>query len=222
MNPELEVEHWIHKRGFTATRVCQTIVSNLARVHGVAPADDVAVCMSSLLKKDYNALDVRMMMGASESKEETAMLVHVSGLFKQFNRIEPEGSWSSLVDDGNDPAWVGYVGTFLRDSVRYSKEASDLIRLFRAAVAALPDVEGTDLTAAVAFPDLPGQPQEVSAFIAAAMTHFTVMPEVVLVPSPEDWIASEYIIIRTIEKDDGVVITVPTPKGVIVLNAAPI
>lgn len=219
----LEIEAWVGHRTFTAARVCQNIVTNLVSLTGQAPAEEVAEAMSLMLGKPYDSRDVRMLMGSSESADETASLMFLSDLFKQFGTGNIDQTQKRLVDDGRDPLWVGYAADFLKQAATYSSECRHLIELYALALKELPDVEeGHDLTEVVAFPKRPGQSPVVSEFIDTLVEHFTLTPGVVMVPNSDNWLASEIIVVRTVENDAGVVVTVPTPKGVIVLNAMPV
>ena len=223
MQNELDIEAWVLKRTFLASQVCQLVVSNLQAVGGVAPAEDVANAMTALLGKQYTAVDVRMLMGSSSCPEETAALIKVSDVLKRVLAEEVPNVEAQVGIDDLDPLWVGYVKTFLADKAAYVKESEDLLQSYRAALHALPDrVEGDDLTEAVAFPDMPGQRPAVDKFINDLLAHFTIKPGTVMVPDADNWILAKYIVVRTVEREEGVVVTVATPKGVIVLNATPV
>lgn len=219
----LEIEAWVGRRTFIAARVCQNIVTNLVSLTGQAPAEEVAEGMSLMLGKPYDSRDVRMLMGSSESADETASLMFLSDLFRAFGKGNVDQTHKRLVDEGHDPLWVGYAAEFLKQAAAYSAECRRLIDQYALALKELPDVaEGHDLTEVIAFPKRPGQSPVVSEFIDALVEHFTIAPGVVMVPNADNWLASEIIIVRTIENDAGVVVTLPTPKGVIVLNAMPV
>lgn len=223
MNKELEIEAWVSKRTFLASQVCQVIVSNLHASNGVAPAEDVANAMTALLGKPYTDVDVRMLMGSSASQEETAALLKLSEVFKRVLTPKVPNVEAQVSTDDLDPLWLGYANTFLADKAAYVKECEDLLATYREALLALPDrVEGDDLTEAVAFPDMPGQKPAVDKFINDLLAHFTIKPGTVMVPDADNWILAKYIVVRTVEREEGVVVTVATPKGVIVLNATPV
>lgn len=218
----LEIESWVGRRTFTAARVCQNIITNLVNQTQEAPAEQVAEAMTAMLGIQYDARDVRMMMGSSESADETAALVTLSDIFKGFNG-NIEDCRSKLIDQGKDELWVGYAVSFLNQRAAYIAECQELIDLYAHALQALPDFTvGQDLTEVVAFPNKPDQSSVVDQFIDKLVSHFTILPGVVMIPNPDNWLASECIVVRTVENEAGVVVTVLTPKGVIVLNATPV
>lgn len=223
MDNQLDLIHWVGRRTHAATQICNVVVTNLVVTNGVAPAEDVAAGLSAVLGKEYTAVDVRMMLGSSTGPEETAALLHVSNLFRRFDNKPIDHAVKILVDEGQDEQWVYYVADYLREVQKYQDECRDVLDAYRKALAALPEfVEGQDLTETVAFPDRPGQHPDVNAFIDKMIEHFTIRPGLFCIPSPEVWPLSKYIVVRTVEKEDGVVACVPTPKGIIVLNASPI
>lgn len=223
MSDELSINAWVTKRTFLAAQVCNTIVANLHAVKGVAPAEEVASAMTTLLGSPYTDVDVRMLMGSSASPEETAALLLASNAVKRVSKEPVPNVDAQVVVSEEDAIWDGYATSFLADRDSYVAECEDLVRTYTAALAALPPViEGADLTEAVAFPDMPGQHPAVAKFINDLLAHFTIKPGTVMIPSAETWLLAKFIVVRTIEREEGVVVTVPTPKGVIVLNATPV
>lgn len=219
----LEIEAWVGRRTFIAARVCQNIVTNLVSLTGQAPAEEVAEGLTVMLGKPYDARDVRMLMGSSESADETAALMLLSDIFKRFDNGNIDQAHKRLTDEGFDPLWVGYAADFLKSAAVYSSECRNLINQYGLVLKELPDVvEGADLTEVVAFPKKPQQSPVINEFIDTLVEHFTILPGVVMVPNPDNWLAAEIIVVRTVENEAGVVVTVPTPKGVIVLNAMPV
>jgi hypothetical protein len=219
----LEIEAWVGRRTFIAARVCQNIVTNLVGQTGQAPAEEVAEGLSVMLGKTYDARDVRMLMGSSESADETAALMCLSDIFKRFGKDNIDQTHKRLVDEGYDPLWVGYAATFLKQAESYASECRKLVNQYTLVLKELPDVhEGQDLTEVVAFPKKPNQSPVINEFIDTLVEHFTILPGVVMVPNTDNWLASDIIVVRTVENEAGVVVTVPTPKGVIVLNAMPV
>ena len=223
MEDDLSVSAWVTKRTFLAAQVCNTVVANLHAAKGVAPAEEVAAAMTALLGVPYNAVDVRMLMGSSTSPEETAALLMVSDAVKRVSTPPVPNVEAQPTVSEEEALWNGYASSFIADRDVYVAECEDLVRSFTAALAALPPVvEGADLTEAVAFPEMPGQHPAVSKFINDLLAHFTIKPGTVMIPDAETWLLAKYIVVRTIEREEGVVVTVPTPKGVIVLNATPV
>jgi len=223
MSDELGIQAWVTKRTFLAAQVCNTIVTELHTAKGVSPAEEVANAMTALLGAPYTDVDVRMLMGSSANPEETAALLLVSDAVKRVTAGPVPNVDSQIIVSEEEAVWDGYVASFFADRAAYVAECEDLVRTFTAALAALPPVvEGADLTEAVAFPDMPGQHPAVNKFINDLLAHFTIKPGTVMIPSAEIWLLAKYIVVRTIEREEGVVITVPTPKGVIVLNATPV
>lgn len=227
MNPEFALINWINKRTFAAAMFTQSIYVNLINAKSPATDSDVALCLKTLLGRDYTDVDVRLIMGRPANSDEEEALRELEVYLRAFDakdnpNVDLDAKARELIRDGKDPHWVGYVAEYLRSIAAYRKDCQKVLEAYQRAVASLPVLEnGSDLTLVVGYPDHATQPTEVAQFIELLSQHFRMLDNVFLVPPVEVWPLSRQIILRTLETENGPVVTVPTPRGVIVVNATP-
>lgn len=224
---DLALINWINKRSFAAAMFAQSIHINLVNAGSKPSHKDVADCMTTLLGREYNEVDIRMLMGKSDNPEEQQVLIRVDKLLKAFGGEKAlaediDANARKLIASGEDPHWIGYIAEYLRQALAYRQQCTKLLDLYNKAMAALPELaERTDLTKVVGYPGNKNQPVEVNEFIDELIDHFRLLDNVFLVAPPEVWPLSNRIVVRTVESEQGPIVTVPTQRGVFVINAAP-
>jgi len=219
---EFSLEAWSVKRTFRYTLICQYIIEGLQHTEGVSTDAQVASYLSKISNRDYSDVDVRLIMGAASNPQEREALEQMSLYLTAMDRNDINGSIAKATEKGLNPLWLGYAAEYFRDMNKYHAECEALLQSYKRMLDSLPDIpEGGDLTEVVGWYSNANQPQAVTDFIADLQLHFEMVPGAFIVPSAGIWPLGKYIVVRTLDTPEGLIVTVPTHKGMLSINAVP-